>query len=149
MFSCYWWLRYPIFPAKYLYLLLPFSCLIALARTFCTVLNSIAGWRDILTFVHLSVTVSVFYKWSRLFYLYFFLDVVYEAEKCLSVSSLLRIFMMNGVLDFIRWFSPFICWSDLVVIFLRQLILWIMITDFLFNFWKFILLKDSWLTFEC
>ena len=34
------------------------------------------------------------------------------------------------MLDFIRWCFPFICWSDLVIIFRRLLLLWFIITDF-------------------
>ena len=53
-----------------------------------------------------------------------------KLRKCLSVSSLLRIFMMNECWILSDDFFPFICWSDLVIIFLRLLLLWCMIADF-------------------
>ena len=53
-----------------------------------------------------------------------------KLRKCLSVSSLLRIFMINGCWILSDDFFPFICWSDLVIIFLRLLLLWLKVADF-------------------
>ena len=116
----------PFFPFKYLYLLLPshislhwlelsVQCWIGMVR------------RDILTLVwqHLS---SHYKVWC--FTCISFQMLYMKLRKCLSVSSLLRIFMMNGCWILSDDFFSFICWSHLVIIFLRLLLLWFMITDF-------------------
>ena len=70
-----------IFPFQISVSFASFSYLIALARTFSTVLN-MHGEKGCPRLVpHLSVRVSVFWLWSMMFYLYFFSDVVYEAEE--------------------------------------------------------------------
>ena len=109
----------PFFSSKYLYLLLPslislhwlglsVQCWIGMVR------------RDILTLFFTLVWqyLSSYYEVGYFTCISFQMLYVMP-RKCLSVSSLLRILMMNGCWILSDDFFPFICSSDLVIIFLR------------------------------
>ena len=141
----------PFFSSTYLYLLLPslislhwlglsVQCWIGMVRRDILTLFLTLVWQ------HLSSHCEVWCFTCISFQMLYVMP-----RKCLSVSSLLRILMMNGCWILSDDFFPFICSSDLVIIFLRQLILWIMITDILFLIFEnlFYWSIADWQIFKC